>query len=77
MRRPFSVIANFIAVQQVEVPVAAEALLGASALSEEEGVYLDATGNRNGQYDLGDFLAAVDRSATPRLALGARRPSTR
>jgi hypothetical protein len=77
MRRPFAVIANFIEVQQVEVPVAAEALLGASVLSAQEGVYLDAAGNRNGQYDLGDFLAAVDRSATPRLALGGRGRSTR
>jgi M6 family metalloprotease-like protein len=77
MRHPFSVVANFIAVRQVEISVAAEALLGVSALNGEEGVYLDATGNRNGQYDLGDFLAAVDRSATPRLALGAQRRSTR
>jgi M6 family metalloprotease-like protein len=68
MRHPFTVVANFIAIQQVEVLAAAEALLGVSALSPQEGIYLDAAGNRNGQYDLGDFLAAVDRSATPRLA---------
>jgi M6 family metalloprotease-like protein len=77
MRHPFAVVANFIEVQQVEVPAAAEALLGVSALSPDEGVYLDAAGNRNGQYDLGDFLAAVDRSATPRLALGGQGRSTR
>jgi hypothetical protein len=77
MRRPFSVVANFIEVQQVEVPAAAEALLGAAVLSTQEGVYLDAAGNRNGQYDLGDFLAAVDRSATPKLALGGRERDTR
>jgi hypothetical protein len=54
------------------VPAAAEALLGGAVLSAQEGVYLDAAGNRNGQYDLGDFLAAVDRSATPKLALGGQ-----
>jgi hypothetical protein len=77
MRRPFSVVANFIAAQQVEVPAAAEALLGAAVLSAQQGIYLDAAGNRNGQYDLGDFLAAVDRSATPKLALGGQRRDRR
>jgi hypothetical protein len=77
MRHPFSVVANFVAVQPVEVPAAAEALLGASVLSVEKGVYLDAAGNRNGRYDLGDFLAAVDRSATPTLALGGEGRGTR
>jgi M6 family metalloprotease-like protein len=77
MRRPFSVVANFIAVQQVEVPAAAEALLGVAVLSTQEGVYLDAAGNRNGQYDLGDFLAAVDRSAPPKVALGGEGRGTR
>ena len=77
MRRPFNVVANFIEVQQVEVPAAAEALLGAAVLSTQEGVYLDAAGNRNGRYDLGDFLAAVDRSATPTLALGGQGPDAR
>ena len=72
MWRPFTLIANFIEVQQVEIPVAAEALLGGSVLGSPEGIYLDAAGNRNGQYDLGDFLAAVDRSATPRLAVGGQ-----
>jgi hypothetical protein len=27
--------------------------------------FLDAAGNRNGSYDLGDFLSAVDRGQTP------------
>ncbi len=77
MRHPFTVVANFIGVQQVEVPEAAEALLGASVLSTQEGVYLDAAGNRNGQYDLGDFLAAVDRSAAPKLAVSGQGLGTR
>jgi M6 family metalloprotease-like protein len=77
MSRPFSVVANFVAVQQVAVPAAAEALLGGSVLSTEQGIYLDAAGNRNGEYDLGDFLAAVDRSATPTLASAGQERGTR
>jgi hypothetical protein len=77
MRHPFRVLANFIAVQQVEVPAAAEALLGVSVLRAQEDLYLDAAGNRNGQYDLGDFLAMVDRSATPKLALNGGRAGPR
>jgi M6 family metalloprotease-like protein len=77
MRHPFTVVANFIAVQQVEVDAAAEALLGLSVLSAQQGIYLDAAGNRNGQYDLGDFLAAVDRSAAPKLAVSAQVWGTR
>ena len=36
---------------------------GTANLRPEEAAYLDAAGNRNGMYDLGDFLAAEDRSA--------------
>ena len=68
MLHPFSVVANFIGVQQVTLPDAAESLLGSSVLGAQQAVYLDAAGNRNGTYDLGDFLAAADRSATPVLA---------
>jgi M6 family metalloprotease-like protein len=71
MRRPFSVVANFIPIQQVALTDAARALLGASVLSTEQDVYLDAAGNRNGLYDLGDFLAEAERSATPALAVGS------
>ena len=68
MLHPFSVTANFIAVQQVTLTDAAEALLGTSLLDTQETVYLDAVGNRNGAYDLGDFLAAADRMTIPPLA---------
>jgi M6 family metalloprotease-like protein len=61
MRHPFDLIANFVAVQQVPLSGAADALFGSSTLSPEESVFLDAVGNRNGVYDLGDFLAAADR----------------
>jgi M6 family metalloprotease-like protein len=40
---------------------AADALFRAAALSAEELEYLDTLGNRNGRYDLGDFLAFVRR----------------
>lgn len=68
MRHPFSVTANFIAVQPVAITDAAGALLGTSALGTQEGVYLDAAGNRNEVYDLGDFLAEVERSSSVPLA---------
>jgi hypothetical protein len=40
---------------------AADALLGTFGLKQEEASYLDALGNRNGVYDLGDFLALEER----------------
>jgi M6 family metalloprotease-like protein len=68
MQHPFSVVANFIAVQQVSLTAAADALLGTAVLETPQGVFLDAAGNRNGLYDLGDFLAAVERSGEPLVA---------
>lgn len=62
IRHPFDVTANFVAEQTVELTTAADALLGSAPLRPEEATYLDAVGNRNGVYDLGDFLAATDRA---------------
>ncbi|HEX5575702.1 MAG TPA: hypothetical protein VFX42_07490, partial [Gemmatimonadales bacterium] len=62
MRHPFDLMANFVGVREVVLDSAADALLGDAALLAEEAAYLDAVGNRNGVYDLGDFLAAADRS---------------
>jgi len=62
MRHPFDLTANFIAVQVVQLSGAADALFGTANLRPEEAAFLDAAGNRNGVYDLGDFLAAEDRS---------------
>ena len=64
MQHPFDLMANFVAVREVSVPHAAEALFGTGALDQGDVIYLDAVGNRNGVYDLGDFLAASDRSQT-------------
>jgi hypothetical protein len=55
--------ANFVAVRDIVLVGAADALLGNGSLLSDEAAYLDAVGNRNGVYDLGDFLAAADRSA--------------
>lgn len=70
MAHPFDLMANFVTVQNVVLPSAADALLGGAVLLPEEAAYLDAAGNRNGVYDLGDFLAATDRSS-PALAIRA------
>jgi M6 family metalloprotease-like protein len=63
MRHPFDLTANYVAVQPVELSSAADGLFGRVGLRAEEAAYLDAVGNRNGVYDLGDFLAASERSA--------------
>ncbi|HEY3012186.1 MAG TPA: M6 family metalloprotease domain-containing protein [Gemmatimonadales bacterium] len=63
MRHPYDLMANFVEVHEVVLGNAADALLGTEVLLSEEATYLDAVGNRNGVYDLGDFLAASDRRA--------------
>jgi M6 family metalloprotease-like protein len=68
MRRPFDLTANFVEVQQVGLNNAAAALLGTGELRSEEATYLDAVGNRNGVYDLGDFLAASEHAGASALA---------
>jgi len=62
MRHPFDLTAQFVAVAEVQLSGAADALFGTSSLKPEQAQYLDATGNRDGVYNLGDFLAAMDRS---------------
>jgi M6 family metalloprotease-like protein len=62
MAHPYDLIANFVPVRAIAMQSAADALLGRSLLPPEDAAYLDAAGNRNGLYDLGDFLAAVHRS---------------
>jgi M6 family metalloprotease-like protein len=63
LRHPFDLTANFVAFREVVVSAAAAGILGTSSLPGEDALYLDAAGNRNGGYDLGDFLAAVDRGS--------------
>lgn len=64
LRHPFDLTANFVAFREIALNNAADAILGADGLPGEDALYLDAAGNRNGSYDLGDFLAAVDRGPT-------------
>jgi hypothetical protein len=74
MRHPFDLTANFVAVRAVVLGGAADALLDGTSLGSEDAAYLDAVGNRNGVYDLGDFLAANDRStAASTVAAGSAR----
>jgi hypothetical protein len=61
MQHPFDLMARFVTVREVSLNHAAGGLFGTEALDQQEVVYLDAVGNRNGMYDLGDFLAASDR----------------
>jgi M6 family metalloprotease-like protein len=64
MRHPFDLVATFVPFKDIGIESAADAILGTSQLSVEEMSYLDAAGNRDGQYDLGDFLAAVERAGS-------------
>jgi uncharacterized repeat protein (TIGR02543 family) len=74
MRHPFDLMANFVAVHAVVLTSAADALLGNETIQSDDAAYLDAVGNRNGVYDLGDFLAAADRTAgTPGIAAAEAR----
>jgi M6 family metalloprotease-like protein len=62
-----SVTADFIA-PQLLIDDFARALLGEGAIAPEIAAQLDAAGNRNGVRDLGDLVALMDRSPTPRFS---------
>ena len=57
----------------VEVMRAAEELLSMQRLSDLEKRYLDIEGNADGAYNLGDFLAFLDRNGSSTDAQAARR----
>jgi hypothetical protein len=61
MLRPFDVTAHYLTIREVPLATAADVLFGKEALLTEQSTYLDVVGNRNGVFDLGDFLSAVDR----------------
>jgi M6 family metalloprotease-like protein len=61
LQHPFDLTANYVALRDVALRSAADGVLGVATLAGEDIQYLDAAGNRNGSYDLGDFLAAIDR----------------
>jgi hypothetical protein len=51
-----------VAVQMPDVGIAVEELVRGGRLSEDQRLLFDRDGNRNGIFDLGDFLAWVDRA---------------
>jgi hypothetical protein len=51
-----------VAVQLPEVGFAVEELVRGGRLNDDQRQLLDRDGNRNGVFDLGDFLAWVDRA---------------
>lgn len=56
---PWDVTAIFAPKVTIDAAVATAALLGGPSLPPEARSYLDAVGNRNGAYDVGDLLAWV------------------
>jgi M6 family metalloprotease-like protein len=62
VQRPYDLIADFVLVASIDVTRATRALLGGPALDTTTRQYLDAIGNRNGGYDVGDLLAWLRRT---------------
>jgi len=57
MQRGYDVTATFTAAVAVSLTEAVNEVLGTPALTPAQRSYLDQIGNRNGRYDVGDFLA--------------------
>jgi M6 family metalloprotease-like protein len=78
MAHPYDVSAVFLQEQIVPMQDATDDLLGVPKLTPSQHQYLDQLGNRNGGYDVGDYLALVNRSgATVSPALLARMAAAR
>ena len=78
MQRPYDVTAVFLLEQQIPLDAATDEVLGTTSLTQEQREYLDQLGNRNGQYDVGDYLSLLKRTGvqpSPELLrrLAARR----
>ncbi len=65
LNRPWSLTAEFVRPVTVDAVVASRAVLGGAPLDPLAVAYLDATGNRNGAYDVGDLLAWLHRTRQP------------
>jgi hypothetical protein len=74
--RPFDVTADFVVVAAVDAGAAVRAVLGGAPLDPAAARYLDAIGNRNGAYDVGDYLAWLRRTgqAVPAALLRVSTP---
>ena len=62
MARPYDVTPVYLLNQVIAVADATDDLLGLPKLTVQQKDFLDQLGNRNGGYDLGDYLALLDRS---------------
>ena len=62
MGRPYDVEASFLPNVAVAVTDATTEILGGAKLTTEQKNFLDQLGNRNGVYDVGDFLALLRRN---------------
>jgi hypothetical protein len=60
--RGYNVTANFTGAVAVQFTDATAEILGTPTLTPQQKTYLDQVGNKNGLYDLGDFLALVQRT---------------
>jgi hypothetical protein len=60
--RPYDMEALFLAQVTVAVADATTEILGTPTLTVDQRVFLDQLGNKNGLYDLGDYLALLARS---------------
>jgi M6 family metalloprotease-like protein len=65
MDRPYDLAAVFVPTVTIDAGMAARALMGGPQLSAAQVAYLDAIGNQNGSYDVGDYLAWLRRNALP------------
>jgi hypothetical protein len=63
--QPLTVTAGFVVEPSAEF--AADDLLGTPRLSSEQRTALDQVGNKNGRYDVGDYLALLDRQGLTAL----------
>ncbi|MFN2316591.1 MAG: M6 family metalloprotease domain-containing protein [Gemmatimonadales bacterium] len=61
MNRPYDVTATFTVAVPVTVAEARSAILGTGTLSAEQREHLDLQGNRNGYFDIGDYLSMLSR----------------
>ncbi len=64
MAHAYDMTALFISTVTIDPSAAARALLGGPALSAAAVAYLDAIGNQNGVYDVGDYAAWLRRTGT-------------
>lgn len=79
MAKPYDLEASFVTEVAVAVADATAEVLGTPRLTVPQKEFLDQVGNRNGFFDLGDYLALLTRSGQavpPALSRVARRAAT-